>query len=232
MVREIEYYDLDVILSVGYRVDSKQATQFRIWVTNILRQYLVDGYAINKERITKNYRRFSKAVIDVKNLLPKGNGVKTEDILELIKVFASAWFSLNAYDTQIFPKGGITKKKVHFTANELMQALHKLKLELMTKREATELFGTEKSKGGLQSIVGNIFQSFSKADLYPTIEEKAAHLLYFMIKNHPFVDGNKRSGAFAFVWFLSRADILQANLTPEALTALYWFQFETLVKKI
>ena len=218
--KPVKFYSLDIILAVGYRTNSSKAILFRKWTTTVLRQHLVDGYTINKERITKSYQSFLQAVADVKNLLPKDDGVKTEDILELIKAFSSAWFSLNAYDTQKFPRGGITKKKIDFTANELMQALHKLKLELILKKEATDLFGVEKSKDSFQSIVGNIFQSFDGADLYPTIEEKAAHLLYFTIKNHPFVDGNKRNAAFAFIWFLSRAGILQANLTPEALTAL------------
>ena len=107
-----------------------------------------------------------------------------------------------------------------FTAGELSKALDELKQELVSKKQATDLFGQEKSEDTVAGIVGNIFQSFRGQDLYPTIEEKSAHLLYFMVKNHPFTDGNKRSGAFAYVWFLRKASWLPSSLTPEALTAL------------
>ena len=209
-----------MILSVGYRVDSKQATLFRIWATKTLRQHLLEGYTINKKRVALNYERFLQAVGDLKTLLPKDNKIQTRDVLELVEAFAGTWFSLDAYDTQNFPKSGATKKEVTFTGDELSQALHELKQELLVRKQATDFFGQEKGEDAVHGIVGNVFQSFGKQDVYPTIEEKASHLLYFMVKNHPFVDGNKRSGAFAFVWFLRKAGLLQASLTPEALTAL------------
>ena len=218
--RRIEYYNLDVILSVGYRVNSKQATQFRIWATRTLRQHLLEGYTINKKRIALNYERFLRAVGDLKTLLPEDNKIQTQDVLELVEAFAGTWFSLEAYDTQNFPKSGATKKAATFTADELTQALHEFKQELLVRKQATDLFGREKGKDAVHGIVGNVFQSFGKQDVYPTVEEKASHLLYFMVKNHPFVDGNKRSGAFAFIWFLRKAGLLRASLTPEALTAL------------
>lgn len=120
--RRIEYYNLDVILSVGYRVNSKQATQFRIWATRTLRQHLLEGYTINKKRIALNYERFLRAVGDLKTLLPKDNKIHTQDVLELVEAFAGTWFSLEAYDTQNFPTRGATKKEVTFTADELTQA--------------------------------------------------------------------------------------------------------------
>ena len=217
---QVDYYNLDVILSVGYRVDSKQATQFRIWATRTLRQHLLEGYTINKKRIALNYERFLRAVGDLKTLLPKHHTIQTQDVLELVEAFAGTWFSLDAYDTQNFPKSGATQKEVTFTADELTQALHELKQELLIRKQATDLFGQERSEDAMHGIVGNVFQAFGKQDVYPTVEEKAAHLLYFMVKNHPFVDGNKRSGAFAFIWFLRKAGLLQTSLTPEALTAL------------
>lgn len=219
-IYQVDYYNLDVILSVGYRVDSKQATLFRIWATKTLRQHLLEGYTINKKRIALNYERFLRAVGDLKTLLPKDNKIQTQDILELVEAFADTWFSLDAYDTQNFPKSGATKKEVTFTADELTQALHELKQELLVRKQATDLFGRERGKDAVHGIVGNVFQSFGKQDVYPTVEEKVAHLLYFIVKNHPFADGNKRSGAFAFVWFLRKAGLLRASLTPEALTAL------------
>ena len=220
VIREIDHYNLDMILSIGYRVDSKQATMFRIWATDTLKQHLIKGYTINKKRIAANYGKFLQAVSGVKALLPTGNAVKAQDVLELMEAFAGTWFSLEAYDTQNFPKSGATKKAATFTADELTQALHEFKQELFARKQATDLFGQERSEDGIHGIVGNVFQSFGNQDVYPTVEEKASHLLYFMVKNHPFVDGNKRSGAFAFVWFLRKAGLLLASLTPEALTAL------------
>lgn len=219
--RDIEYFNLDMILSVGYRVNSKKATAFRQWATKTLRSHIVDGYTINKTRIAKNYSVFLKAVEDVKKLLPSGGTVDAASAMELVKMFASTWLSLDSYDREALPKGGVTKKKVEFTAEELQSDLEKLKKDLMRRSEATDLFGTVRGGQSIEGIVGNIFQTFGGKDLYPTIEVKAAHLLYFIVKNHPFADGNKRSGAFSFVWFLKQAGILNpARLTPEALTAL------------
>ena len=141
--------------------------------------------------------------------------------MELIKMFASTWLSLDAYDKETLPKKGATRKQVKITAANITGALSELRNELIAKKEASDLFGQERQKDSAAGIIGNIFQSFGGADLYPSAEEKAAHLLYFMVKNHPFIDGNKRSGAFAFVWFLRQARILDTTrLTPEALTAL------------
>lgn len=106
-----------MILSVGYRVNSKQATQFRIWATRTLRQHLLEGYTINKKRIALNYERFLRAVGDLKTLLPEDNKIQTQDVLELVEAFAGTWFSLDAYDTQNFPKSGATKKAATFTAD-------------------------------------------------------------------------------------------------------------------
>ena len=153
-------------------------------------------------------------------MLPENKSVPAKEALELISVFADTWFSLEAYDKDQFPKKGWTKKQVSFTAEELNNSLKKLKQELIAKKQATDLFGQEKNKNSVSGIIGNIFQTFGGQDLYSTIEEKSAHLLYFMVKNHPFTDGNKRNGAFAFIWFLRKASRLPASLTPEALTAL------------
>ena len=219
--RIIDFYNLDVILSVGYRVNSKKATVFRQWATKTLRQHILEGYTVNKKQLVKNYKAFMQTVEDVKKLLPVNGQLGAEDALELIKMFASTWFSLDAYDKESFPKIGATKKQVKITSESFAKALKKLKQELIAKKEASEFFAAERAEGNFVGIVGNVFQSFGGKDLYPTAEEKAAHLLYFLVKNHPFIDGNKRSGAFAFVWFLKKAGILDTNrLTPEALTAL------------
>lgn len=218
---DTKHYNLDMIISVGYRVNSKTATKFRQWATKTLKSHITEGYTINPSRVAKNYEQFLKAVDEVKKLLPGSSEVQAGDALELIKLFAGTWFSLDAYDKSNLPKSGLSKKQIEFTAEELESALAELKNDLISKKEATHLFGEEKQVGNLAGIVGNIFQSVFGQDAYPTVEQKAAHLLYFIIKNHPFNDGNKRSGAFAFVWFLQKAGILNTSrISPEALTAL------------
>ncbi len=220
-VYKVEYFNLDLILSVGYRVNSKKATLFRQWATKTLRTHIVDGFTINRSRIAKNYETFLKAVEHVKQLLPASGAVDADSALELIKLFAGTWFSLNAYDTSTLPTNGATKKQVTLTAGDLDQAIQKLKRDLIAQDLATDLFASERYQNSIAGIVGNVLQSFGGADMYATVEEKAAHLLYFVVKNHPFTDGNKRSGAFAFVWFLRKARLLDTSrMTPEALTAL------------
>ena len=219
--RIIEYYNLDAIVSVGYRVNSKMATQFRQWATKTLREHIVKGYTINRKQIAKNYDVFMQTVNSIQNLLPEHITLDPKAVLELIKEFASTWVSLDAYDKELLQIKGVTKKNVKLTGNELLSAIFSLKNELMQKGETTDLFATERQRDSVQGIVGNIMQTFGGKPLYETAEEKAAHLLYFMVKNHPFIDGNKRSGAFAFVWFLRKVKIkTMRNINPNALTAL------------
>jgi prophage maintenance system killer protein len=208
---QIDYYNLDAILSVGYRVNSKTATKFRQWATKTLRGYIVDGYAVNKSRISKNYEQFLSVVEDIKKLLPASPEVNSADAVELVSLFADTWLSLDAYDKDLLTKGKVTKKKVVLTAEKVTMSLNDLKNELVSKQEATDIFGTERVRGSVAGIVGNVMQAFGGRDVYESVEEKAAHLLYFMVKNHPFIDGNKRSGAFAFVWFLNHANILDVS---------------------
>ena len=218
---QVQAYNLDIILAVGYRTNSKRAMEFRQWATKTLRQYIVDGFAINKNRIAKNYDVFEKALAGVKALLPAGSAIDNESVLELIKLFSDTWLSLDAYDKDTLKIKGATRKRVALTTEKLEERLADLKIALMKKGEATELFGAERQHDAVAGIVGNVMQSFGGKELYASVEEKAAHLLYFMVKNHPFVDGNKRSGAYAFVWFLKVARILDTKkITPPALTAL------------
>lgn len=219
-IYKIKHFNLDAVISVGYRVNSKKATHFRQWATKTLKEHIQKGYTINRHRIKTNYDDFLKAVADVKSIAA-GAAVDSDGVLELVTLFADTWFSLDAYDRDTLAPVGTTKKKVALTAGKLIRALSELKHTLIEKGEATDLFGTERTSDSIAGIVGNVMQSFGGADLYPSIEEKAAHLLYFIIKNHPFVDGNKRSGAYAFVWFLRQAKILDiTRITPPALTAL------------
>lgn len=218
----VQYYNLDLILSVGYRVNSKQATKFRQWASKILKSYMIDGYSINKDKIKENYDNFLKAVDDMKLLISNDNSdLKSNDILELIKSFAGTWLSLDKYDRDELPAMGGVEKIVKVGAKDLEKDLKALKMELLKKGEATDLFAKERSTGSLESIFCNVMQSFGGCDVYKTIEEKASHLLYFMTKNHPFVDGNKRSGAYSFIWFLKKNDLLNMKkINSQTLTTL------------
>ena len=219
--REIKHYNLDVILSVGYRVNSKQATNFRIWATKTLREHITKGYTINRKQISKNYDSFLKTVESIQNLLPEHITLDPKAVLGLIKEFASTWVSLDAYDKELLQIKGVNKKNVKLTGEELLLAIFNLKNELTNKGEATDLFATERQRGSVEGIVGNVMQTFGGNPLYKTAEEKAAHLLYFMVKNHPFIDGNKRSGAFTFIWFLRKTRVKGfRNINPATLTTL------------
>ncbi len=219
--RTVKLYNLDAVIAVGYRINSVVGTNFRIWATKTLREHITKGYTINRKRVAQNYDVFMKAVADVQNLLPEHVTLDPKAVLELIKEFASTWVSLDAYDKESLELKGVTKKKVTLVSDDLARAIMELRQELMRKGEATDMFAMERREGNIEGIVGNVMQSFGGKSVYPTIEEKAAHLLYFMVKNHPFTDGNKRSGAFAFVWFLRKAGVKGSkNINPAALTAL------------
>lgn len=220
VTRNIEYFNLDTILSVGYRVNSKVATRFRQWATKTLKQYITQGFSINQKRLEENKTQFLKTLEDLKILTQSSQQVETKDILTLIQNFSHTWFSLDSYDKNEFPKQG-TQEAIQTSAEELYQDLMQLKAELVAKDEATELFAQEKNIGNLKGIFGNVFQSVFGQDAYPSVEEKAAHLLYFIIKNHPFNDGNKRSGAFSFIWLLQKAGYqFRDKISPETLTTL------------
>jgi death-on-curing family protein len=219
--RDIEHYNLDMIISVGYRVNSKTATKFRKWATQTLKQHITQGFTIKASRIEKNYASFMQAVDEVKTLTSNNTLLKTDDVLALIKSFAHTWFSLESFDEDKLPKGGLTKQDIQLESSALYKAVAQLKQDLIANNQATQLFAQEKKTDALAGIFGNVFQSVFGEDAYPTIEEKAAHLLYFIVKNHPFNDGNKRTGAFAFIWFLQKSQLdFRAKITPEALTAI------------
>jgi hypothetical protein len=221
VLREIEYFNLDAIISVGYRVNSSVATRFRQWATKTLREHITKGFTINRTQIGAHYEEFQKAVETLKSLAPAKSNVDTESVLELVRAFADTWFSLDAYDKEALTPKKVTKRSVALTAVTLMEGVAVLKGELMHKGEATDNFATERNRGAVEGIIGNVMQSFGGQALYPTVEEKAAHLLYFIIKNHPFVDGNKRTGAYAFIWYLQKAKLLNTSvITPATLTAL------------
>ncbi len=218
---QTQFYNLDIILAVGYRVNSKKAIEFRKWATSVLRDHITKGYTINRKQIQKNYQEFLKTVENIQNLLPEHVALDPKSILELIKEFSGTWLSLDAYDKESLKVIGKTKKSIKFSGQELTEAIKSLRSELLNKGEATDIFAQERTAGSIEGMVGNIMQSFGGKDVYPSIEEKSAHLLYFIVKNHPFVDGNKRSGAFAFIWFLRKTKVKGfRNINQGALTAL------------
>ncbi len=219
--KPVALYSLDIILAVGYRTNSGRAIEFRKWVTKTIKEHLIQGYTLNKKVILKNYDQFIKNVSDIQMLLPEHVNLDPKAVLDLVKEYAVTWSKLDLYDKDELKKEGVSKKKIKVSGEELLGAIEQLKVELYKKGEATDIFAQERARGNVEGVLGNVMQSFGGKDVYATLEEKAAHLLYFMVKNHPFIDGNKRSGAFTFIWFLRRAGVRGAkNINPSGLTAI------------
>jgi prophage maintenance system killer protein len=211
--RKIKFYNLDAIISVGYRVNSKKGTQFRIWATQRLREYLVHGYSINKDRFDKNAAELQQALALIRKAArsPELNAESGRGLVEIVSRYTQTFLWLQRYDEGLLnePSGQIGGRLPNL--DEAMQALQALKQSLLARGEASELFAYLRGDS-LASILGNLEQSVFGEPAYPTIESKAAHLLYFVVKNHPFLDGNKRSGAFLLVDFLHRnGRLMNAN---------------------
>jgi death-on-curing family protein len=218
--KPVTFYSLDIVLAVGYRTNSSKAINFRKWATKILKQHITQGYTVNLKILEKNKQQFLQTLDDLKILTKNNNNPETKDVLSLIECFSNTFFTLENFDKNNFPKKGEIAE-ISTSAKELKTDLQILKAELIKKDEATELFAQEKKEGSLEGIFGNVFQSVFGQDAYPSTEEKAAHLLYFIVKNHPFNDGNKRSGAFSFIWLLQKANYnFTHKISPEALTTL------------
>ena len=206
VVREVEYFNLDAIISVGYRVNSKRGTQFRQWATQRLKDYLVTGYAFNERRLQENLTELETAINSIKQI-GESEELKLSEakgLLELISNYANSFILLNRFDRQELEDVLLnTNITYEIKYDEAVSAVEELKHQLIAKNEATVLFGNQKDQS-FAGILGSIVQTFGGEYLYPTIEEQAAHLLYFIIKNHPFTDGNKRIGSFLFIWFLEK----------------------------
>jgi len=207
--RKIKFYNLDAIISVGYRVNSKKGTQFRIWATQRLHEYLVQGYSIDQERFDKNAAELQQALALIRKAAqsPSINAESGRGLVEIVSRYTQTFLWLQRYDEGLLNEPSGQAGGCLPNADEAMQALQELKQSLMVRGEASELFANLRGDS-LTSILGNLEQSIFGEPAYPTIESKAAHLLYFVVKNHPFLDGNKRSGAFLFVDFLHRNDRL------------------------
>ncbi len=220
---EVEYFNLDMIISIGYRVDSKEATLFRKWATSILKTYLTDGYAINEKKITQTKALLNNLKQTIGFLSSKELG-ESKEILTLLQNYTKTLSLLESYDKSSIDDFEGNSSEYQLTYNETTEVLQSLKIELIKKGEATALFAKEKD-AQLDGIVGNLYQTFGGVELYPSIEDKASHLLYFIIKDHPFNDGNKRSASFMFIYFLDRCDYLykangEKKINDNALTTL------------
>lgn len=200
-----KYYNLDAVLSVGYRVNSKQATQFRMWATQVLKQHLLQGYTLNQQRFEDNAQALEQALELVRKTAQSPELTKEagRGLVDIVSRYTQTFLWLQRYDEGLLNEPGGQMGGNLPSLKEAEQSLARLKLELMSKGQTTALFAQPRGDG-LASILGNLDQSVFGETAYPTIESKAAHLLYFVVKNHPFSDGNKRSGAFLFIDFLHR----------------------------
>jgi prophage maintenance system killer protein len=201
---QVDFYNLDVIISVGYRVKSARGVQFRQWATRTLKQHLVDGYTLNHRRLQERGVEFEQVITLLSNTLANQQLVQPEGsaVLSVIADYARSWSLLQAYDEQSL--GALPNKQQGMQALHLpdvLAAIAQLKSTLMAKGEATELFGQLRGEG-LASSIATIEQGFGDELFYPHVASRAAHLLYFVIKNHPLADGNKRSGSLLFLWYL------------------------------
>lgn len=205
--REIVYYNLDVIISVGYRVKSLRGTQFRIWANKILKDYLIKGYAINNKIKLERYQELKDMVHILGNTLKKQEQLTSEQskgLLAVVTDYVYALDTLDKYDYQQLTIEETTKgDRFHATYQNAMEAIRSLK----GKFGESELFANEKDQS-FKSSISTIYQTFDGVELYPSIEEKAAMLLYLVTKNHSFSDGNKRIAAMLFLWFMENNGIL------------------------
>ena len=215
--RELDYYNLDMIISVGYRVNSKQGIAFRKWATKILKDYMLKGYAVNQRRL--EYLEKTIKLIDIANRIDeKLENNDAKEILKVIGEYSKALDLLDDYDHKTLKKikGNIDERKIEYS--ECVKIINTLRF-----KEESQLFAIERDNG-LESIIGNIYQSFAGQDVYKSIEEKSANFLYLIVKNHVFTDGNKRIAATLFIYFLNFYGILYKNekqvIDNNTLTAL------------
>jgi prophage maintenance system killer protein len=209
--KPVKFYGLDIILAVGYRTNSAKAIQFRQWATKVLKQYLLDGYALNKDKLQqKKLDELNQTLQLIRNSIESkelGSDV-SKGFVEIISNYAKSWALLQGYDDQSLQEViNHSEQKFILDYDESKNAIEEFKKVLISKGEATILFGQEKA-GELKGNLLNIYQTFGGEELLPSIEQKAANLLYYIIKGHPFNDGNKRIGAYLFILFLSKNNAL------------------------
>ena len=226
--RKMNFYNLDMIIASGYRVNSKKATSFRRWASNVLKDHLLKGYTLNQKRLQQiGMKEFNKAIELLQSTINQESLAcdEAKGLLDVIVSYGRSWSLLEGYDEDSLSiPMSYTDDRFILDYTEAKDAIARLKEALMKKGEASELFGREKA-GEFDGIVGNIYQTFGGDELIPSVEAKAANLLYYTIKDHPFTDGNKRIGAFLFILFLQKNKMLyrangEAKINDNALVAL------------
>ena len=211
--REIDHYNLDMIISVGYRVKSQRGVEFRRWATQVLKDHLVQGYTLNQQRLAERGIEFEQVVQLLSRTLSNQGLVsaKGEAVARVISDYARSWSLLQGYDEQHLAEILTQQRNMRsLEIEDALVAIADLKQSLMAKGEATELFAQKRGEG-LDSALATIEQGFGGELFYPNVASRAAHLLYFVIKNHPFADGNKRTGSFLFLWYLRLNEQLLAR---------------------
>ena len=226
--KPVKFYSLDIVLAVGYRTNSSKAIKFRQWATNILKEHLIQGYTVNQKRLQqKGLKEFNEAIALLQTTI-KQEPLECDEakgLLDVIVRYGRSWSLLEGYDEDslLLPQFNSSQKFI-LEYSEAKDAIEKLKSELMQKGEASALFGREKA-GELDGIIGNVYQTFGGDDLIPSVEAKSANLIYYIIKDHRCIDGNERIGAFLFILFLQKNQMLyrkngEAKINDNALVAL------------
>jgi len=229
VIRQVEYFNLDAILSVGYRVNSKQGTQFRIWATDTLRGHLLRGYTLNEKRLRERGVTELEQAVELLSKTLKNQSLVTDQgraVLDVVQRYMRAWRLLLEYDEDRLSSAPLhpVEQSKELTLADARAAIQSLRESIATRNESTELFGRERTDQ-LHGLLGAIEQTFGGEPLYPTAQVRAAHLLYFVIKDHPFSDGNKRIGTLLFLEYLRRNKLLlradgQPRLADNAMVAL------------
>ena len=213
---------MDAILSVGYRVNSKRGTEFRRWATQVLNHHLLKGYTLNQRRLSEKSLKEITSALNLLQRSLKESGEITdigENALEIIQKFAKAWHLLLAYDENKLERPADLEVPPLLDEEEAEEAIASLAEKLREKGEASDLFARPQNHG-IKEIFGNVHQTFGQKMLYPSVKERAAHLFYFVIKDHPFVDGNKRTASFLFLLYLKQHGVNTDVVTNETLTTL------------
>jgi len=226
--KPVAFYNLDVILAVGYRTNSARAIHFRKWATNVLKNYLFKGYVINEKRLLQAKNQFKELQGTISFLQEKSKhellAGQEQEIFNLLANYSKTLTLLEQYDKEKLSLIKNTKGKFILKYEEAINVISKIKKDLIARKEASDFFGRENSDK-FKGILSNIYQTFDRKELYPSLEEKSANLLYFIIKDHPFVDGNKRIASFLFVYYLDKNDFLyrstgEKKINNNTLTAL------------